>query len=458
MKERKENNISVKNIKENKIPYVKNTRLNLKHTLLAPQMSPIHFQFLEEAFNNSGWNVVILKQTDREVIEEGLKYVNNDACYPAIIVIGQLISALKSGKYDLNNTSVAITQTGGGCRATNYIGFLRKALYEAGFKDIPVISISANGIEDNGIKQMITLPLINRAIMSAIYGDLLMKVLYRVRPYEVTKGSANKLYDKWVEICKESLKKAKLSTFKNNIKNIIRDFDNLEIKDIKKPRVGLVGEILVKFHPTANNNVVDVIEREGAEAVMPELVNFFTAWSVNTVFKSDNLEGSKKSKLLAKLFINVANFYQKTYVQELKNSKRFSPPKDIRDLAEATKKVVSLGNQTGEGWLLTGEMIELIESGVENVICMQPFGCLPNHIIGKGSIKELKRLYKNANIIPIDYDPSASEVNQINRIKLMLSKAFKNMNNNDNEMTYIDLNKYKVSKTKEREEEVLAKC
>ena len=457
MKERKENNISVKNIKENKIPYVKNTRLNLKHTLLAPQMSPIHFQFLEEAFNNSGWNVVILKQTDREVIEEGLKYVNNDACYPAIIVIGQLISALKSGKYDLNNTSVAITQTGGGCRATNYIGFLRKALYEAGFKDIPVISISANGIEDNGIKQMITLPLINRAIMSAIYGDLLMKVLYRVRPYEVTKGSANKLYDKWVEICKESLKKAKLSTFKNNIKNIIRDFDNLEIKDIKKPRVGLVGEILVKFHPTANNNVVDVIEREGAEAVMPELVNFFTAWSVNTVFKSDNLEGSKKSKLLAKLFINVANFYQKTYVQELKNSKRFSPPKDIRDLAEATKKVVSLGNQTGEGWLLTGEMIELIESGVENVICMQPFGCLPNHIIGKGSIKELKRLYKNANIIPIDYDPSASEVNQINRIKLMLSKAFKNMNN-DNEMTYIDLNKYKVSKTKEREEEVLAKC
>ena len=458
MKERKENNISVKNIKENKIPYVKNTRLNLKHTLLAPQMSPIHFQFLEEAFNNSGWNVVILKQTDREVIEEGLKYVNNDACYPAIIVIGQLISALKSGKYDLNNTSVAITQTGGGCRATNYIGFLRKALYEAGFKDIPVISISANGIEDNGIKQMITLPLINRAIMSAIYGDLLMKVLYRVRPYEVTKGSANKLYDKWVEICKESLKKAKLSTFKNNIKNIIRDFDNLEIKDIKKPRVGLVVEILVKFHPTANNNVVDVIEREGAEAVMPELVNFFTAWSVNTVFKSDNLEGSKKSKLLAKLFINVANFYQKTYVQELKNSKRFSPPKDIRDLAEATKKVVSLGNQTGEGWLLTGEMIELIESGVENVICMQPFGCLPNHIIGKGSIKELKRLYKNANIIPIDYDPSASEVNQINRIKLMLSKAFKNMNNNDNEMTYIDLNKYKVSKTKEREEEVLAKC
>ena len=459
MKEREQNNISVKNIKESKIPYVKNTRLNLNHTLLAPQMSPIHFQFIEEALNNSGWNVVVLQQTDREVIEEGLKYVNNDACYPAIIVIGQIISALKSGNYDLNNTSVVITQTGGGCRATNYIGFLRKALYEAGFKDIPVISLSANGIEDNGIKEMITLPLINKAIMGTIYGDLLMKVLYRVRPYEVVKGSANKLYDKWVIICKESLKKGKFSTFKNNIKQIVKEFDELEINDIKKPKVGLVGEILVKFHPTANNNVVDVVEREGAEAVMPELINFFTAWSVNTIFKSDNLEGSKKSKLSAKLVIAVANFYQKTYIKELTNSKRFSAPKDIRELAKETQGVVSLGNQTGEGWLLTGEMIELIESGVENVICMQPFGCLPNHIIGKGSIKELKRRYKNANIIPIDYDPSASEVNQINRIKLMLSKAFKNMEDEEyNEMTFIDLNEYKANKSDEKTEEALAKC
>lgn len=459
MKEREQNNISVKNIKESKIPYVKNTRLNLNHTLLAPQMSPIHFQFIEEALNNSGWNVVVLQQTDREVIEEGLKYVNNDACYPAIIVIGQIISALKSGNYDLNNTSVVITQTGGGCRATNYIGFLRKALYEAGFKDTPVISLSANGIEDNGIKEMITLPLINKAIMGTIYGDLLMKVLYRVRPYEVVKGSANKLYDKWVIICKESLKKGKFSTFKNNIKQIVKEFDELEINDIKKPKVGLVGEILVKFHPTANNNVVDVVEREGAEAVMPELINFFTAWSVNTIFKSDNLEGSKKSKLSAKLVIAVANFYQKTYIKELTNSKRFSAPKDIRELARETQDVVSLGNQTGEGWLLTGEMIELIESGVENVICMQPFGCLPNHIIGKGSIKELKRRYKNANIIPIDYDPSASEVNQINRIKLMLSKAFKNMEDEEyNEMTFIDLNEYKANKSDEKTEEALAKC
>ena len=463
MREREQNNISVKNIEEKKIPYVKNSKLNLKHTILAPQMSPIHFQFIEEALNSCGWNVEVLQDTDRSVIEEGLKYVNNDACYPAIIVIGQLVNALKSGRYDLENTSVMITQTGGGCRATNYIGFLRKALYEAGFKDIPVISLSATGIEDNGVLDNITIPLIHKGLMGIIYGDLLMKVLYRVRPYEKVKGSANRLYNKWVVLCKESLIKGKFTDFNNNIKQIIKDFDNLEINDIKKPKVGLVGEILVKFHPTANNNVVDILEREGAEAVMPELINFFTAWAINTIYKSEHLEGSKKSKYVAKLIISIANFYQKTYIKELNKSKRFTVPKDIIELSKQTQKVVSLGNQTGEGWLLTGEMIELIESGVENVICMQPFGCLPNHIIGKGSIKELKRLYKNANIIPIDYDPSASEVNQINRIKLMLSKAFKNMNENENDkddMIFIDINKYKTNEDDEYkdDEEVLAKC
>ena len=456
MKEREENNIKAENIEVKKIPYVKNTKLNTKHTLLAPQMSPVHFQFVQEAFNSSGWNVVILQDTNREVIEEGLKYVHNDACYPAIIVIGQLIKALKSGEYDLKNTSVAITQTGGGCRATNYIGFLRKGLYEAGFKDIPVISLSVNNIEDNGIKDNISLKLLHKVIMSAIYGDLLMKVVYRVRPYEAVKDSTNKLYDKWVIKCKESVRNGSFSEFKNNIRNIVKDFDNLEILDIVKPRVGLVGEILVKFHPTANNNVVDILEKEGAEAVMPELVNFFTAWSINTLYKSKYLEGSKKSVIGAKLFIRIANLYQKTYIKSLKESKRFSPPNDIRDLAKKASEVVSIGNQTGEGWLLTGEMIELIEDGVKNVICMQPFGCLPNHIIGKGSIKELKRRYKDANIIPIDYDPSASEVNQINRIKLMLSKAFKTMNNS--KMTYIDINDYKAKEPDENKKECLAKC
>lgn len=428
MNEREANNISVKNIEEKKINYTKNDKFDPKRKLLVPQMSPIHFQFVEKAANLSGWNIEILQDTDREIIEEGLRYVNNDACYPAIIVIGQLMSALKSGKYDLNNVSVAMTQTGGGCRATNYIGFLRKAMYEAGFKDVPVISLSAQGLEDNGVMDNISLKFINRGFMAVVYGDLFMKVLYRVRPYEKVKGSANALYEKWVKICMDSLEKGNFSTFSKNIKGIIRDFDNLELLDIKKPRVGLVGEILVKFHPTANNNIVDVLEREGAEAVMPEMANFFLYTSVNSIYKKDNkLEGTTKSKFFSKFFIGLIGFYQKTYVKELKKSKRFTAPENIIELSKKTASLVSIGNQTGEGWLLPGEMIELIESGVENIVCMQPFGCLPNHIIGKAPAKELKKRYPKANIIPIDYDPSASEVNQINRIKLMLSRAFKNL-------------------------------
>ena len=433
MSEREANNISVKNIKENKIHYTKNDKFDPKRKLLVPQMSPIHFQFIQKAVNLSGWNVEILQDTSREIIEEGLRYVNNDACYPAIIVIGQPIGALKSGKYDLNNVAVGITQTGGGCRATNYIGFLRKAMYEAGFKDVPVVSLSAQGIEDNGLKENISLPLLNRGFMAVVYGDLFMKVLYRTRPYEKVKGSANALYEKWVKICMDSLESAKFSTFSKNIKAIIKDFDNLELLDIKKPRVGLVGEILVKFHPTANNNIVDILEREGSEAVMPELAGFFLYCSLNNIYKKDHkLEGSAKGKFFAKFFIGLVSFYQKTYVKELKKSKRFTPPESIYELAEKTKTLVSIGNQTGEGWFLPGEMIELIESGVDNIVCMQPFGCLPNHIIGKGPIKELKARYPKANIIPIDYDPSASEVNQINRIKLMLSRAFKNLKGEDN--------------------------
>ncbi|MDR0879199.1 MAG: 2-hydroxyacyl-CoA dehydratase [Clostridioides sp.] len=407
--------------------YAKGTRLKKGHTILAPQMSPIHFDFIEDALNLSGINIKVVNDDDKSIVDEGLKYVNNDACYPAIIVVGQLIKALKSGKYDLDNVSVAITQTGGGCRATNYIGFLRKAMRDAGFGNVPVIALSVNGIEENGIMDEVSLKLVNRLFMSAVYGDLLMKVIYRVRPYEKVKGSANNLYEKWKGICKESLVKAKISEFKHNIKGIVEDFDTLEITDEVKPKVGLVGEILVKFHPVANNNLVDILESEGAEAVVPDLINFFLSCSYNTIYKQKYLEGTKKSKLFGKAFISIIEVYQRTYKKALEKSERFSAPERIYKLADETKSVVSLGNQTGEGWLLTGEMIELLNDGVENIICMQPFGCLPNHIIGKGSIKELKRIYENANIIPIDYDPSASEVNQLNRIKLMLSKAFKNL-------------------------------
>ncbi|MGL6105316.1 acyl-CoA dehydratase activase-related protein [Romboutsia sp.] len=428
MVERELNNNNRIDMKSKPIVYRKGT-LSKKDTILAPQMSPIHFQFFEEAIKLSGYNIEVLNDNTYQIIEEGLKYVNNDACYPAIIVVGQIISALKSNKYDLSNTSVVITQTGGGCRATNYIGFLRKALHDSGFSNIPVISLSVNGMEKNGLIKNITFKLVHRLLMAAVYGDLLMKVLYRVRPYEKSSGSANDLYDRWVKICKTSLLNANTPTFIQNIKNIVKDFDNLEIVEIQKPKVGLVGEILVKFHPVANNNLVDIIEKEGGEAVVPELINFFLSCALNTVYKHEFLEGKWVNRVLGEGSISIMNFYMKSYKKELENSKRFKAPHSIKQLAKKTNPIVSVCNQTGEGWLLTGEMVELINDGVNNIICMQPFGCLPNHITGKGSIKELKRINKNANIIPIDYDPSASETNQLNRIKLMLSNAFKNINN-----------------------------
>lgn len=397
-----------------------------RHTILAPQMSPIHFQFLQEAFNVCGYNVEILPSVDKNAVDEGLKYVNNDACYPSILVVGQIIEALKSGRYDLDNTSVIITQTGGGCRATNYIGFLRKALKDAGLNNVPVISLNASGMERNpGFK--ITPGLINKSLMAIMYGDLFMNVLYRVRPYEKVPGSANALYESWVDICKKSVRSGYRSTFKKNIKAIVRDFDSLEIVDTIKPRVGLVGEILVKFHPTANNNIVDIIEKEGAEAVMPDLMGFLLYTAYNHEFKHKYLSGSKKSRILGRIAIWFIEYYRRGLKRALKKSRRFHPPGSIDKLAKDASEILSIGNQMGEGWFLTGEMVELIKSEVPNIICMQPFACLPNHITGKGAIKELRLRFPMANIAAIDYDPGASEVNQLNRIKLMLSTAYKNM-------------------------------
>ncbi len=393
------------------------------HTILAPQMSPIHFQFLEEAFKASGYNVEVLPSVDKEAIDEGLKYVNNDACYPSIIVVGQLMKAIKSGKYDVNNTSLIITQTAGGCRATNYIAFIRKALKDAGLSNIPVISLNFAGLEKNpGFK--FTPGLINKLLIALVYGDLLMKVLYRVRPYEKIKGSANLLYNTWVEKCKESVRNGRHKEFKENIYNIVRDFDNLKITDEKKPKVGLVGEILVKYHPTANNDIVDIVEREGAEAVVPDLIGFLLYAAYGASFRYSHLSGKKIDAVLNNGAIKLIEFYRRHMKKALSESKRFHPPVSIEELAELASGVLSIGNQTGEGWYLTAEMIELILSGAQNIVCMQPFACLPNHVTGKGMIKELKRRYPKANITAVDYDPGASEVNQINRIKLMLSTAF----------------------------------
>mgnify|MGYP002603333583 FL=1 len=398
------------------------------YTILCPQMSPIHFDLIEPAVRSCGYNLEVLQNSDRTAIDTGLKYVNNDACYPSLIVVGQIMDALLSGKYDLEHTAVIMSQTGGGCRASNYIGFIRRALERAGMPQIPVISLNANGMETNpGFK--ITLPLLTKAMQAVVYGDLFMRVLYATRPYEAKAGSANALHEKWKAICIKSLQKHSLSMaeFNRNIRGIIHDFDELPRRDVQKPRVGIVGEILVKFSPLANNHVVELLEAEGAEAVMPDLLDFLLYCFYNSNFKADNLGGKRSTAHLCNMGISLLEYFRRTCRRELERSTHFLPPAQIQDLASMAKHYVSLGNQTGEGWFLTGEMLELIHSGTTNIICTQPFGCLPNHIVGKGVIKGLRASHPEANIIAVDYDPGASEVNQLNRIKLMLSTAQKNL-------------------------------
>lgn len=407
-----------------RVVFTKEMREN--HTILVPQMAPIHFELIEAAMNTCGYNLEILPSVDKDAIDEGLSLVNNDACYPAIITVGQFIHALKSGKYDLDNTSVLMSQTGGVCRASNYIGFIRKALKDAGLGDIPVISVSAAGLESNpGFTY--SWDMATKGVMALLYGDLLMNVLYRVRPYEKIEGSANELFDKWMERCKESVRKGDRKEFKQYVRQIVDDFDNLELKDIQKPKVGIVGEILVKYHPTANNNLVDILEAEGAEVVVPDLTGFLLYCAQNERYKHKYLSKGKLNKIAGDISIWYLEFWRKDMKRVLAKSKRFTPPSTIKELGEAAKPIVALGNQAGEGWLLTADMVLLIEQGVENIVCVQPFACLPNHITGKGVIGRLKSIYPKANIVAIDYDPGASEVNQLNRIKLMLANAFKNM-------------------------------
>ena len=398
------------------------------HTILIPNMAVTQFRLLQAALECEGYNVEVLGNCGSEVAQLGLKYVHNDTCYPALLVIGQFLDALNSGKYDLEHTALLITQTGGGCRASNYIGFIRRALDKAGMPQVPVISVNANGMETNpGFK--ITLPLLTKAMQAVVYGDLFMRVLYATRPYEAKAGSANALHEKWKAICIKSLQKHSLSMaeFNRNIRGIIHDFDELPRRDVQKPRVGIVGEILVKFSPLANNHVVELLEAEGAEAVMPDLLDFLLYCFYNSNFKADNLGGKRSTAHLCNMGISLLEYFRRTCRRELERSTHFLPPARIQDLASMAKHYVSLGNQTGEGWFLTGEMLELIHSGTTNIICTQPFGCLPNHIVGKGVIKGLRASHPEANIIAVDYDPGASEVNQLNRIKLMLSTAQKNL-------------------------------
>ncbi len=416
--------------KNKELTYKKNLftkEMKKTHTILCPQMSPIHFQFLQDAMINDGYRIEVLPSVDKTAVNEGLRVVNNDACFPSIVVVGQMIKALKTGNYDLDNTSLIISQTGGACRATNYIAFLKKALKDAGLEQIPVISANLSSLEKHpGFK--LTMKTAHRMNMGLIYGDLFMKLLYQTKAYEKVPGSATKLYEKWVEKCKENVRNGKLGEFKKNISAIVRDFDNLEIVEKKIPRVGIVGEILVKFHPTANNNLVEQLEKEGAEVIIPELMNFVLYSMYNNNFKYSYLGKSAKGRFLSSTAIKVIEMYRKPVRDALRDSKNFSQLESIDEIAEVVEGVVSQGNQAGEGWLLTAEMIKLLERGVNNIVCVQPFACLPNHITGRGAIKKIKNLYPKANIVAIDYDPGASEVNQINRLKLMLTTAKKSLN------------------------------
>lgn len=401
------------------------------YTILAPQMAPTQFDLVTAALAPSKLKLEVLPQVSPQDVEAGLKYVNNDACFPAILVVGQLVHALQSGQYDPDRTALVITQTGGGCRATNYIAFLRKALREAGLSQVPVISMSIQGFEDNpGVR--ISPKLGSRLAEACVLGDLMESLVCRVRPYELEAGSADHLFDTWMATCRSYLsQESKAYTYKRLIADLVQAFDDLPQQDIpRKPRVGIVGEILVKFHPDANNQLIRVIEAEGCEAVPPNLLDFFLYCSYNAIWRAENLGTAKLKAFGSRIAISFLESYRKPVHQAIAQHPRFRTLHSIYDLADQASQVLRLGHTTGEGWFLTAEMLALIDDGVPNIVCAQPFACLPNHVVGKGMIKEVRRQHPEANIVPIDYDPGASEVNQINRLKLMIAAARKNQEQN----------------------------
>ena len=398
------------------------------YTILMPQMAPIHFELLEAAVQQSGYKVKLLKECTPHTVETGLKYVNNDACYPSILVTGQMIEALQSGEYDLNKTALIMSQTGGGCRATNYIGFIRKALKDAGFANVPVISFNIVGMEKMpGFK--ITIPLMERLLKTVVYGDLLQKMLTKNRAYEKNKGETEKLYNEWMEKCKKLLQKSSNKEFKQSIYDILNDFEKIELDtSVEKPKVGIVGEVLIKYHPFGNNFAANLLEQEGAEVILPDFMGFVKFMATHKITFNNLLNTNKTSSKIMKAAIKLIDILEKDVRIALANSKKnYLPPCDIWHLEQKVKDVLSIGNQTGEGWFLTAEMIEYIENDIPNILCVQPFACLPNHVVGKGVIKTIRNMYPEANISPVDYDPGASEANQANRIKLLMTVAKDNL-------------------------------
>ena len=394
------------------------------YTILCPQMAPIHFDLLVPIFHANGYNLELLPSVDHGAVDAGLKYVNNDICYPSILVTGQIMEAVTSGRYDLSKLAVIITQTGGGCRATNYIALIRKALRDFGHPEIPVISLAFAKLDEHNPGFKVGPKVLLPAFYAMVLADAIMQMLYRVRPYEAVPGSADALYEKWMERMRKAAPNMGRSTMKKIAREMIAEFDNLPlVNDGSKPRVGVVGEILVKFHPTANNEVVKVIEREGCEAVVPGLVDFFQFAFASRFLCKPEIGAPAKKVITSKAGIALIDWMRKPVDEEFARSKRFTPSTSIYGLAEKAEQVLSVSNNMGEGWLLTAEMIELIESGTPNIVCCSPFACLPNHVVGKAVIKELRRQHPDTNIVAVDYDPGASEVNQLNRIKLMISVA-----------------------------------
>jgi predicted nucleotide-binding protein (sugar kinase/HSP70/actin superfamily) len=398
------------------------------YTILCPQMIPIHFELLEAGMRACGYNLKVLKECTEHTVETGLKYVNNDACYPSILTTGQMIEALESGEYDLNKTALIMSQTGGGCRATNYIGFIRKALRDAGYQNIPIISFNVVGLEKtDGFK--IDIKLVEKLLKAVIYGDLIQKITFRNRAYEVHKGDTMKKYDKWMKKGKEIIENGTYKDFKKAIQEMVKDFETIKVDlSQKKPRVGIVGEVLIKYHPYGNNHIVEKLEEEGAEVINPDFMGFIKFICTHKITNNMLLNRDKKLSTVFKVAIKLIDILERPVNKALAESKKgYMKTPDIWELETKVKDILSIGNQTGEGWFLTAEMVEYIEHGIPNIVCVQPFACLPNHVVGKGVIKTIRAKYPEANISPIDYDPGASETNQFNRIKLMMAQAKDNL-------------------------------
>lgn len=423
----------MKNNENGRIEFTK--QMKKEHTILIPMMLPIHFELLKNVLKKRGYNVVLLQNCSESVVETGLKYVQNDTCYPALLVIGQMIDALNSGDYDLEHTSLIITQTGGGCRASNYIHLLRKALKRAGYEKIPVISLSAGGLEKNS-GFSITLPLARELLLSCIYGDCLMLLKNAIRPYEMVVGTTEQKVNFWIDNLSKQFEKRKglsLKDLRENLKKICIDFDSIQTLTIKKVKVGIVGEIYVKYASLANNNLEEFLYKEGCEISVPGLMGFLFYCTDNYVQGSELYNENKFYAFFVKKFLSYLVKMQDSMIDAIKKYTKVKPESGFYTMKKGVNGLIGYGTKMGEGWLLTGEMIELIESGTPNIICTQPFGCLPNHISGKGMLKKLKDTFPESNIVAIDYDPSATMVNQENRIKLMLSIAKEQLNSNESD-------------------------